>query len=275
MSRPNEKTKVVRHYDFLSPYYHSLWGEHLHHGFWIRGDESIKTAQIQLIEHLAHLADIKPGSRMLDIGCGFGGSSFQLAKNYGVYSRGITISPFQLEMANQAAEKRKLGAKFLLMDAEEMQFSEPFDLFWSIESISHYHDPEKFFSSSVKYLKPGSTFAMIDWFRESDLSQVQKKKYIRPIEKSMFVELHEMDDYARYLQTAGFRIVHREVLNAHCSKTWDIPLDIVKRKSFWELAALHGKEFVDYLRGFQAMRAGYSSGNFIYGLLVAKLPEAS
>ena len=270
MSRPNEQVKVIRHYDFLSPYYHSLWGEHLHHGYWIRGDESKETAQLQLIEHLAALAGIQRGSRVLDIGCGFGGSSFYLAKRYAASTTGITISPVQFEMANEAAAQRKLDSRFLLMDAESLHFSEPFGLFWSIESISHYHDPEKFFASSAKFLKPGGTFALIDWFREKDLSSIQKKKYIAPIQKSMFVELHEMDDYARYLGAAGYRILHREILNAHTYKTWDIALGIIQNKSFWHLAASHGKEFVDYLKGFQAMRKGFSSGNFIYGLFVAQ-----
>src|SRR5881227_2568045 len=67
-TRPNDKDKVRDHYDRMSPYYHSLWGEHIHHGYWIRGDESKETAQLQLIEHLAQVAGIQPGSRILDVG---------------------------------------------------------------------------------------------------------------------------------------------------------------------------------------------------------------
>jgi cyclopropane fatty-acyl-phospholipid synthase-like methyltransferase len=159
-----------------------------------------------------------------------------------------------------------------LMDAENLQFSQPFDVFWSIESISHYSDPAKFFRSAVKYLKPGGTFALTDWFRKKDVTEATKKKYIDPIEKSMFVELREMDDYTEFLAAAGLRVTHREILNPYCAKTWDIALDIIRNKSFWELAAKHGREFVDYLKGFQAMRSGYASGNFVYGLFVAKLP---
>jgi hypothetical protein len=52
MPRFNDKNKIVEHYDLVSPYDYSLWGEHLPHGYWISGDESKETAQIQLIEHL-------------------------------------------------------------------------------------------------------------------------------------------------------------------------------------------------------------------------------
>jgi hypothetical protein len=63
--------------------------------------------------------------------------------------------------------------------------------------------------------------------------------------------------------------VHREVLNNNCAKTWDLCLDIIKDKSFWVLAANYGADFVSYLKAFRAMRAGFASGNFVYGLFVA------
>ena len=132
-----------------------MWGQHIHHGYWIQGNESKETAQIQLIDHLAQLANLKTGSRILDIGCGFGGTSLHLAEKYGASVTGITISPVQVQMAKEAAAKSRLDANFLLMDAEQMQFAEPFDLLWSVESISHYSDPRTFFASAVKFLKPG------------------------------------------------------------------------------------------------------------------------
>jgi hypothetical protein len=63
MPLSNDQYKIIEHYDLISPYYRSLWGEHLHHGDWIRGDESKEKAQIQLTEHLAQLSTVKPGLR--------------------------------------------------------------------------------------------------------------------------------------------------------------------------------------------------------------------
>src|SRR5713226_2145770 len=120
--RANDKNRVVEHYDVISPYYRALWGEHLHHGYWVRGDESKEQAQLQLIQHLAQLADIKSGSEILDIGCGFGGSSLYLAKRFNANVIGITISSVQVEMAMKAAAQQNLNANFLLMDAEAMTF---------------------------------------------------------------------------------------------------------------------------------------------------------
>jgi tocopherol O-methyltransferase len=272
--RVNEKHKIIEHYDVASPYYYSLWGEHLHHGYWVRGDESKETAQIQLIEHLAQLADIKVGSRILDIGCGFGGSSLYLAKKYGASATGITISPVQVKMAEEAAAKKNLDASFLLMDAEDMQFAQAFDLLWSVESISHYQDPQKFFASAVKFLKPGGCFALTDWFHKENLSPAEKKEFIEPIEEGMMVELCGMDAYCHFLASSGLHVVHRQDLTRNCAKSWDLGLDIIKDKTFWSLALRLGAGFVTYLKAFHAVRAGFASGNFVYGLFIArKMPE--
>ena len=273
--RVNDKHKIIEHYDVASPYYYSLWGEHLHHGYWVRGDESKETAQIQLIEHLAQLANIKTGSCILDIGCGFGGSSLYLTKKYDASTTGITISPVQVQMAKEAAVKANLDVSFLLMDAEDMQFAEPFDLLWSVESISHYHDPKKFFASAAKLLKPGGCFALTDWFQKENLSLADKKKFIEPIEEGMMVELRGMNDYSDFLVASGLQVVHRQDLTLNCAKSWDLGLDIIKDKTFWSLAAKFGAEFVNYLKAFRAMRAAFASGNFVYGLFVAKMPKNS
>ncbi|HEV3375494.1 MAG TPA: class I SAM-dependent methyltransferase [Candidatus Acidoferrum sp.] len=275
MPRSNDKQRIIEHYDIVSPYYRSLWGEHLHHGYWIRGDESKEKAQLQLVEHLAQLANIKPGSDILDIGCGFGGSSVYLAKHFNSSVTGITISPVQVEMAIQAAAGEQLDAKFLLMDAEAMNFQKQFDVLWSVESICHYQNLPGFFASAAKLLKPGGSFAITDWFRKENLTGAETRKFIDPIEKGMFVELQTMDDYEQFFISNGLQITHREVLNKNCAKTWDLSLDIIKDKGFWALAAKYGTQFVSYLRAFQAMRAGFASGNFVYGLFVASAVSSS
>jgi tocopherol O-methyltransferase len=270
--RSNDKRKIVEHYDLLSPYYRSLWGEHLHHGYWISGDESKEQAQLQLIEHLAQLANIKHRSHILDIGCGFGASALYLAKKYNAIATGITISAVQVEMAKRSAAERNLDASFLLMDAEAMNFPHQFDILWSVESISHYQDRPKFFASAAKLLKPGGAFAITDWFKKDHLTPKDTGEFIVPIEKGMFVELQTMDDYAQYLASNGLQITHREVLNKNCARTWDLSLEIIKDGKFWALAAKLGPHFVTYLKAYSAMRAGFASGNFVYGLFVASFP---
>jgi len=86
----------------------------------------------------------------------------------------------------------------------------------------------------------------------------------------MMVELHSMEDYAAYMAAGELEVVRSEVLNKYCAKTWDFGLDIIKDKSLWGAAIRNGPDFVRYLRAFKDMRAGFASGNFVYGLMVAK-----
>jgi cyclopropane fatty-acyl-phospholipid synthase-like methyltransferase len=172
-------------------------------------------------------------------------------------------------MAKKTAEAEHLDAKFLLMDAEAMHFQKQFDVLWSIESISHYQNIPEFFASASKLLEPGGSFAITDFFKKENLTRDVTREFIDPIEKGMFVELQTMDDYEQYFISNGLQIMHREVLNKNCAKTWDLCLDIIKDKKFWGLALNYGPDFVSYLKGFEAMRAGYASGNFVYGLFVA------
>jgi cyclopropane fatty-acyl-phospholipid synthase-like methyltransferase len=270
MPRYNDKARIRDHYDRVSPYYYDLWGEHLHHGYWIRGDETKEQAQVQLIEHLARAAEIQPGSRILDVGCGFGASSIYLARNYAAEATGITISPIQVEIAGKAASTENVKAKFCLMDAEAMKFDQKFEVVWSVESISHYQNKKRFFACAANLLERGGTLAMLDWFKKANLNSAAHEKFIQPIERGMLVGLHTMEDYKSFMQSNHLQITRSEILNQNCAQTWDLCLDIIKKRSFWALAARNGAEFVDFLRAFRAMKAGFASGNFVYGLLVAK-----
>src|SRR2546422_316017 len=68
--------EIRAHYDALTPYYSLFWREHIHHGFWKNG-ENTREAQENLIRVLSDFSGVKWHDRVLDVGCGIGGSSFQ------------------------------------------------------------------------------------------------------------------------------------------------------------------------------------------------------
>jgi hypothetical protein len=86
----------------------------------------------------------------------------------------------------------------------------------------------------------------------------------------MLVALHTMTDYACLLKANGLAIVKSEDLSKQTAKTWDMSLEIVKNKRLWQLALQHGTAFRHFLEAFRAMKQGFASGNFVYGLLVAR-----
>ena len=65
-------------------------------------------------------------------------------------------------------------------------------------------------------------------------------------------------------------ILRREELTRQCARTWDLCLEIIGDPTFWALAAKQGKDFLYYLKAFRAMRAEFSFGAFVYGLLVTR-----
>lgn len=272
MTRYNDKRKIIAHYDIVSPYYRALWGEHLHHGYWQTGAESPDAAQRALTAHLAAAAQIPSRATILDVGCGFGGSSIYLATTYQATVTGITISPVQAAMARQAADRARVAVHFLVMDADHLAFRGQFDIIWSIEAIAHFAMKAHFFAQAAMLLKPGGTFALLDWFKRPDLTAARQRADIAPIERGMLVELQTMTDYTHMLQAAGLDSIQRHDLSARCARTWDIALSLIRPKVIWQLARAHGAEFPRFLRSFQALKKGFASGSFVYGMLVARKP---
>jgi hypothetical protein len=80
-----------------------------------------------------------------------------------------------------------------------------------------------------------------------------------------------MNEYSDFLVSSGLHMEHRQDLTVNCAKSWDLGSDIIKDKAPWSLAAKLGTGFITYLKAFRAMRAGFASGNFVYGLFVGRL----
>src|SRR6186713_2311289 len=93
-----ERKHVASHYDELDHFYRDVWGEHVHHGLWLRGDETREQAVLQLTELVARNAEISAGTRVCDIGCGYGATARLLA-NRGAKVTGVTVSPAQYKFA--------------------------------------------------------------------------------------------------------------------------------------------------------------------------------
>ncbi|AAQ00705.1 MULTISPECIES: methyltransferase domain-containing protein [Prochlorococcus] len=147
-----------------------LWGEHIHLGYY---ENSYKTkdfrqAKIDFVHKLAHwsgLSTLPKGSRIIDIGCGIGGSSRILAKDYGFDVVGITISSEQVKRANQLTPK-ELKCHFEIMNALNLKFEDgSFDGVWSVEAGPHILNKQLFADEMLRVLRPGGVLAVADWNR--------------------------------------------------------------------------------------------------------------
>ncbi len=273
--RYNQIETIRNHYDLISHYYRNLWGPHIHHGFWKEGHETPAEAQELLIEELIARAGIGAGLRILDVGCGIGGSSIYLARHLGAKVTGITLSPIQAEMARTAAEENGVVVSIREMDAQSMSFApdERFDCIWSIEAISHFHSKRKFFSQASNLLVPGGVIAITDWFRKKDLSDSERTEFLEPIERGMFIELNTVEDYLGIMQEFGTEVQDTGNLSDNVAQTWDFCLQIIQDEKLWQTARELGEDFVHFLDSFSAMKRGYEAGALEYQLVISRKPE--
>jgi len=261
---------IKEHYDKISPYYQKLWGNHIHHGYYITGKESIKKATENLIRFLVKKSEIKRNSSVFDIGCGVGGTSIWLAKNYKCKVTGMTISPIQVKIAKQLSNKANLKPKptFFVADANKLDFKEKYDVLWCVEMISHLKNRKDFFTKCSRLLEKGGKLVITDWFKNPNLSNKNIREIIHPIEKGMLVSLWTSQEYRNILEESGLKLKYYEDISENVKKTWDVCLDIIEDTNLWNLAVEHGEEFVHFLKAFESMKDGFASGALRYEVLV-------
>lgn len=169
------RTGIAEFYDESSGVWEEMWGEHMHHGFYeLPPPQKLlehRDAQIRMIEEALSFAaiseeDFKKPRRVVDIGCGIGGSSRYLARKYGAHVQGITLSPLQAQRASALTASQGLSDKvaFQVADALDQPFSDgQFDLVWSMESGEHMPDKEKFMQELVRVAAPGGSIIIVTW----------------------------------------------------------------------------------------------------------------
>lgn len=119
-------------------------------------DDSLEQAQLDKKAHIAAKLNLRPGMKVLDIGCGWGGLALYLHRHYDVDVLGIALAPDQIEFCNERA--RELGVsdrvKFELLDYRDVEGQ--FDRITSVGLIEHLGTPHHpgFFAKTYELLKP-------------------------------------------------------------------------------------------------------------------------
>jgi len=76
--------------------------------------------------------------------------------------------------------------------------------------------------------------------------------------------------YAEYISQSGLEVTSFDDLSANVSKTCDLAIVLIRKPALWQLAFMHAKDFIAFVDGFDAMRAGYKSKALVYGALIAQ-----
>jgi SAM-dependent methyltransferase len=270
------RTEIAEHYDRAHALYLELWGEHLHHGLFddeARGGEPLPPplAQERLVEALAAPLGIARGERVLDLGCGVGGSSRFLHRRAGAEVVGITISAVQTAEATRRREPGG-GESFAVADIESLPFaSASFDVAWAVESLSHVLNRAHAMREIARVLKPGGRVAIADWFRGVEADN--RERLLRRVEKGFLVPpLAPLAGYEALLAQAGLRPVASRVLTRAVAPTWDHCLARVRARHAFEIARVMGTRFIAFVRGFRAIRAALKADVMAYGMIWARKP---
>ncbi|KPQ38196.1 MAG: 2-methyl-6-solanesyl-1,4-benzoquinol methyltransferase [Phormidium sp. OSCR] len=204
--------------DGILEYY---WGEHIHLGHYGSPPESkdflqAKSDFVHEMVRWGGLDQLPPGTTVLDVGCGIGGSSRILAKDYGFSVTGITISPQQVQRAKELTPE-EVDATFAVDDAMNLSFPDgSFDVVWSIEAGPHMPDKAVFARELMRVVKPGGRLVMADWNQRDD-REVPLNFWERPVMRQLLDQwshpaFSSIEGFAELLQETGF--VEGEVMTA-------------------------------------------------------------
>lgn len=122
------------HYDIGNDFYKLfLDKEMLYSCAYFRSwDESLEQAQLNKLDLICRKLQLKPGDRMLDIGCGWGALICHAAEHYGVHAHGVTLSDAQLEIAQQRIQERGLEDR---VTAEICDYNDVHGIYDKVSSI--------------------------------------------------------------------------------------------------------------------------------------------
>ena len=217
---------------------------------------SLTQAQEKKLDEFARLMDLKPGMRILDVGCGWGGPLVYLCNKYGVSGHGITISPMAIPVAEERARKYGVNATFEVVHWKNLRSLQQFDCIYSDEVIVHFNDLDGFFKKANQLLKPGGVMVNKELhFRHSrhkhaldKLSQHINKVYAYTGNyRTLRDELELLDRNAFQLEEiVDIPIAdYKKTIGEH----WVKNLNDNRRELEVMTSAQHVKDFKFYLRG--------------------------
>jgi len=274
--RPKITREIADFWNKTSLAWQTVWGPHIHHGYFEDHGEKPVEAQEKLIEKLLALIEISPGDRILDAGCGMGGSSLYLAKKFGATVTGITLSQTQVEMAQLLADKEKIqNVSFKVEDALTMaSFSDrSFDLVWSLESCEQFFDKQLFIYQAYRVLKPGGRLMLATWCSGSDeYSGSEAKQYRKLCTSLQLPYMPTIDCYAKFLQQQGFIVEQKLDWSSHVHETWEVGLASLREYSLFKIFQMSGWRGLIFGRQGQLMQNAFDRHRVTYGVFVASKP---
>lgn len=275
-----KKEDIVKYYDQCEIDYKLLWdlnhSHAMHAGFWDSTTRCLRDALRRENEILADMAKIKRGERILDAGCGVGGSSLFLAEKYQCKVTGISLSEKQIKTARRKAEEHEVSslASFEVMDYTKTQFAdESFDVIWGIESICHAPDKKTFIQEAKRLLKPSGRLIVADGFASS-FSTNQNSLMKTWLAGWGVDNLETKDQFHQYLYESGFSNVAFKNMNQQvwpsAKRLYWYSLPAIGLSRIGELVGLRTKVQTANLHSARCQYLALKKGLWEYGIFLAE-----
>jgi tocopherol O-methyltransferase len=201
---------IEAYYDQSHPHYVAHWKlrqyQAMHYGLWWPETRHLGEALLNTQRFLAEQGQLQATDRVLDAGCGVGGSSVWLAENLGCTVLGITLSQRQVARARQWAEAQGQVAQ---VQFERRDFcatalpAEGFDVVWAIESACHANDKRAFLQEAHRLLRPGGRLLVCDFMRHRPLAQTTPA-YAQWLDGWAIPGLWAAEQWQKAAQSVGF-----------------------------------------------------------------------
>lgn len=219
-TEPLTTEDVARHYDQLDRFYREVWGDHVHHGYWATGRETRAEATRAMVDEVIKRAQIHPGMRVLDVGCGYGATARVIVEECSAEVTGLTISPAQHRYAQAANGGDRL--RFLEEDwLRNAQETESCDVVIAIESTEHMPDKELAIREMARVLKPGGRAVVVAWVAAEHRTRWQDAHLVRPIcREGRLAGVGTPTEYVGWIATAGLNLEEQADISEAVSRTW-------------------------------------------------------
>jgi cyclopropane fatty-acyl-phospholipid synthase-like methyltransferase len=279
--------------DRVSAYYDQTWIDYrwlwlgtdnlaIHFGYCDATTRSHADGLVNMNCVLADCAGIRPGERVLDAGCGVGGSSLWLARQCGARVVGITPVASQVQRARRFAQRRGLAGQVSFEQADYADTHFPasiFDVVWALESVCHAPSKLDFYREVVRVLRPGGRLVMAEYIRRArPLKDAGERLLHEWLDGWAIPDLDTREEHLGHVANAGLAGVRLDDVTPHVDPSLR-RLYLMSSRLMW-LARLgralrlrtvvqHGN-VVGSVRQYQALQEGC----WFYGILSAEKLEA-
>ncbi|MER6301464.1 cyclopropane-fatty-acyl-phospholipid synthase family protein [Kitasatospora sp. NPDC001539] len=224
-SRSRDRAAISHHYDVGNDFYGLVLGPSMVYScaYWAPEVKSLEAAQEAKLDLICRKLGLRPGMRLLDVGCGWGSLLLHAAKHYGVTAVGVSISKEQVALARARVEEAGLADRIevRLQDYREITDG-PFDAISSVGMAEHVGSQQYRVYAEGLYglLVPGGRLLNHQIARRPD-HPGEPHRTSPFIDRYVFPdgELSPVGSTVARLEEAGFEVRDVEALREHYALT--------------------------------------------------------